>query len=94
MTYQRMPEVYPAQRRRYRQSMDLRHPTDPEQRQIAALVQAVVDEAYVGLRAMLTVPLGVLDWSPAWVAFDGGYPVGVALTSEEWIGRFGPSSAV
>ncbi len=65
--------------------MELRHPTDDEREDVAVLVQAVVDEVYGGLWTAPPVPIGVTDWSSAWIVVNESGLAGVALSSGEWV---------
>ena len=69
----------------YCKKVELRHPTEREREAVGRLVQVMVDEVYGGLWTAPPVPIGVTDWSVAWVAVDEGELVGVGLTSGEWI---------
>jgi hypothetical protein len=65
--------------------MELRHPATDECEVVEALVQTVVDEIYGGLWARPPIPIGLTDWSPAWVAISQGKITGMALTGAECV---------
>jgi ribosomal protein S18 acetylase RimI-like enzyme len=65
--------------------MILRHPALSEHRAIQALIGSIVTEIYGSLWDTSSPPPGNEDWSRGWIAVDGTEPVGVLLTTHEWI---------
>jgi GNAT superfamily N-acetyltransferase len=65
--------------------MIIRRPAPSEHPAIRALIGSVVTEIYGSLWDTSSPPPGHEDWSRSWIAVDGGEPVGVLLTTDEWI---------
>lgn len=65
--------------------MIIRHPVPSEHPAIRALIGSVVTEVYGGFWDTSSTPPGHDDWSRGWIAVDGTEPVGVLLTTDEWI---------
>ena len=65
--------------------MIIRRPIPSEHPAIRALVGSVVTEVYGSLWDTSSTPIGDDDWSRGWIAVEGTEPVGVLLTTDEWI---------
>jgi ribosomal protein S18 acetylase RimI-like enzyme len=65
--------------------MIIRHPAPSEHPAIRALIGSVVTEVYGSFWDTSITPPGHDDWSRGWIAVDGTEPVGVLLTTDEWI---------
>jgi ribosomal protein S18 acetylase RimI-like enzyme len=65
--------------------MIIRRPALSEHPAIRALIGSVVTEVYGSLWDTSFTPIGQDDWSRGWIAVDGTEPVGVLLTTDEWI---------
>jgi GNAT superfamily N-acetyltransferase len=65
--------------------MIIRRPAPLEHPAIRALISTVVTEVYGNLLETSSTPIGHDDWSRAWIAIEETEPIGVLLTTDEWI---------
>jgi ribosomal protein S18 acetylase RimI-like enzyme len=75
------------------QIMIIRRPTHSEYPAINALIGEVAAELYGSLSDTSAEPVGHDDWSRGWIAVGRAEPVGVLLTTDEWIDDLWISSA-
>jgi GNAT superfamily N-acetyltransferase len=65
--------------------MIIRRPAPLEHPAIRALIGNVVTEVYGSLWDTSSTPIGHNDWSRGWIAVEVTEPIGVLLTTDEWI---------